>query len=201
MKKLIILLLASTLAFISCQKDDNNDDDKTATLLALLQLQNQSAQYAALKSSILEIEGYYYTGYFSSGNLVASTTSDLTISADSSGKTGSWTDVTSFGDTVRRIIEYDNTNNTLYYQQTPNGAFNKSKYGKIIWMDKTTECEGKESPCFYYCEIVFGKDTLAEVKADTTTANSATPKNSGSCGVASWNMAFPKTDTSSWQKK
>ncbi|MEM7180417.1 MAG: hypothetical protein AAF518_05865 [Spirochaetota bacterium] len=194
-KSLVAFLFVASLFVAGCSNTEENKDTENALLFGLVQ---QTNTISTLQSSRLEIEGYYYTGFFSSGTLSTAFSSNLVITSNLSTQTGSWSSVGSSSDGIFRIIEYDNSSNTLYYQNSSNSSFNASKYGKIVWTEKTTSCEsGQTAPCFYYCSVVFSADSLAAAKADTTSFDSSDPQNSG-CGSFAWSIAFTKSDNTAW---
>ena len=76
------------------------------------------------------------------------------------------------------ILEYDNINNYLFYKTSSTDEYNPDKFGKIVWTEPINNS-------FFYCTLVFGKDTLDEVKNDTAVADSSDPENSG-CNGFPW---------------
>ena len=121
----------------------------------------------------------------------------LTLSCDDDSEdgdleiSGSWTE--DYGNTtisndqflaplgLSNIVEYNNSNNTFYFQMSEDDLYSPNKFGRVVW----TEIEDDS---FYYCTIVYGKDTLAEAKADMTTADETDPA-SGGCGGFPWSQA------------
>ncbi len=93
---------------------------------------------------------------------------------------------TEFSPFTGYIISYDNNANVLYYQAKEDDPYNASKFGRIVWTEITLS-EGIES--FYYCMEVYGRDTLADARADTTTSDPTDP-GSGGCGGFSWTKLF-----------
>ena len=116
-------------------------------------------------SEDLQIKGYWVDGY--------STNHTITNS--------SWVTDGAFGYS-NIVSEYDNAANTLYYIQDSKSTYNAGKYGKIVWTEPVPE---DSHVIFYECIVAYGKDTLAEIKADTTTVDSSDPANGG-CGGFSW---------------
>lgn len=88
------------------------------------------------------------------------------------------------GTSVWTLHEFDNQSNVLYFQNPADAQYFPSKYGRTVW----TELQNNE---FYYCTIVFGKDTLDEAKNDATQADSTDPANGG-CGGFSWSKLTRK---------
>ena len=98
---------------------------------------------------------------------------------------GTWTSSFGGNETVTSyqwggvtVVEYDNGANWAVTQNAEDAEFNPGKFNKIVW----TEPEGGR---FYYCWVDFGKDTAAEAKASTNTADASDPETSG-CGGFPW---------------
>lgn len=81
------------------------------------------------------------------------------------------------------IVEFDNANNFAITQNTADDMFNPSKFNRIVW----TEPNDKGS--FFYCFVDFGKDTAAEAKQSTETADATDPANGG-CGGFAWTALY-----------
>ncbi len=79
------------------------------------------------------------------------------------------------------LIQYDNDSNTAILQWPADDPFSPSKFGRYQW----TEIE---NDVFYYCTVVFGKETAQEAIDDPATADSSDPANSGCGGEFAWSM-------------
>lgn len=225
--------LAATLCFVAilsanCQNANKSDESsKNATLLmAIVQTENlnvANARFNSLNSSLLAIQGYYNTGFYSNGTFTANT-SKLIVSAGTNG-VGTWASSTpttggTFGkcganatnsngtsggsDSFYRIIQFDNTTNTIILQTSTSCDFNtdfgdnRSTYSKmIVTALSTSGCENSATACFSYCEIVNGKTTLSEAINDTKTAD-ATLQTTTGCGGFGWNRALLRSDKTTW---
>lgn len=214
--------------FINCQNANSTDESaKNSSLLtSILQTQNleaANARYNSLNNSILSIQGYYDTGFYSSGTFIAGT-SKLVISAGLNG-VGSWASTTkapggTYGncgangtasngtsggsDSFYRIVQFNNSTNTLILQTSTSCDFNTSfsdnraTYSKIVFTNlSTTGCENNATACFSYCEIANGKSTLSAAVNDTATADSTLQKTTG-CGGFGWSRALLRTDNTTW---
>ena len=218
-KKFIGFVILFSIAFLNTNCHDNDNTKfpyKNSTLLL-------AYEYQRLSSSVLPIQGYYDTGYYSSGSFI-SNTPKLVISASTSG-IGTWAEAepttggtygkcnngatvsgngTSGGsDKFYRIISYSNSTNTLILQTSTSCDFNgfsdtRATYSKIIFTSLSTSgCESSATACFYYCEIASGKSSVALAQNDTTVANSSLTTTTG-CGGFSWSRALTRSNTTTW---
>ncbi len=225
--------LAATLCLVvilltNCHNAGSKDESakNTSLLTSIVQTQNleaANAKYNTLSNSILAIQGYYDTGFYSNGTFIAST-SKLIVSAGLNG-VGTWASSTptpggTYGrcganatdsngtsggaDSIYRIIQFNNSTNTLILQTSTscdfNTAFgdNRSTYSKmIVTALSTSGCENSAPACFSYCQITNGKATLAEAINDTKTANSALQTTTG-CDGFGWNRALLRRDNNTW---
>lgn len=198
MKNLLIkfiLVISMTLFLFNCQNDSNTVSKDTANAYLLAALV-KSSELDTYKNSFIEIQGYWQDGYYFGGSYTKNT--DPILITTESDTVGSWSAPSSYGNTIRRIIEFDDANNRLYYQESAYDSFSGSKYGRIDWTEITTSgCENSATKCFNYCLAVFGKNSLSEAKSDTTTSDSSDYKNSG-CGSAAWSHATYISNTESW---
>lgn len=166
------------LLAIGCQNHNTVSKSKynQAVLLGLVNAQN-------IQSQEIEIAGTWkqYTS-----NKVTSTYEVAYISSDLKG-IGNWNAFDPSGTSLNAysIVEFDNSTNTLYYSNSgsvyssTSGYVTAQKYGKIVW----TNIDNSQ---FYYCEIVYGKASLADAKASTTTADSSNL--STGCSNFSWTL-------------
>jgi len=142
----------------------------------------------------LEINGYYDDGFYFGGTFTA-LTDKVVINADGYG-TGSFDTIDPFYTSSKRIIEFSNSQNFLYYQNESAAFFNPNLYGKIVWTEKSsTYCPGQT--CLLYCTVLYDAATLADAKASTVTADPADPTNTG-CGGFAWNKLTLRTDNNTW---
>ena len=212
-----VILISITVLNTNCHDNDNSKFPyKNATLLL-------AYEYQRLSSSLLPIQGYYDTGYYSSGTFT-SNTPKLVVSASTSG-IGTWAEAepttggtygkcnngatvtgngTSGGsDKFYRIISYTSSTNTLILQTSTSCDFNgfsdtRATYSKIIFTSLTTSgCESSATSCFSYCEIAYGKTSVALAQNDTTVANSSLLTTTG-CGGSSWSRALTRSNTTTW---
>lgn len=225
--------LTATLYFavvllVNCQNANSNNESalKNSNLTSIIQSQNLEAantRYNTLNNSLLSIQGYYDTGFYSNGTFIAST-SKLIVSAGTNG-VGSWATSTpspggTYGrcganatdsngtsggaDNIYRIIQFNNSTNTLILQTSTSCDFNtsfgdnRSTYSKmIVTALSTSGCENNAPACFSYCQIANGKATLAEAINDTKSANSALQTTTG-CDGFGWNRALLRRDNNTW---
>lgn len=225
-KKIIVTLFTIAILLGNCQNISKTDDtDKNNALLAaIVQTQKLNTANASL-SSILPIQGYYDTGFYSSGTFTSSS-SKLVVSAGING-VGSWASATptssgTFGkcgagatasngtsggsDSFYRIIQFTNSTTylTLILQTSTscdwNTAFgdNRSTYSKMIATPLTTSgCENSATACFSYCEIASGKSSATIAINDTTTFDLTKTTTTG-CGGFGFSRALLRTDTTTW---
>ncbi len=221
--------LAATLYFVvflisNCQNASPSDEKelRNTRLATIVQTLNLEAVNTRL-NSLLAIQGFYDTGYYSGGTFFSST-GKLIVSAGLNG-VGTWaasipttegtygkcgagaTDSsgTSGGsDNFYRIIQFDNATNTLILQTSTscdwNTTFgdNRATYSKmIVTALTTTGCENNATACFSYCEIANGKSTISAAINDTATADSTLQKTTG-CGGYGWNRALLRADNVTW---
>ncbi|MCB1192317.1 MAG: hypothetical protein H7A23_26565 [Leptospiraceae bacterium] len=198
-------LLIST----NCQNNSDTVSKDTANTYLLAALL-QTNELQTFQNRLVELQGYWKTGYYASSTYTESGRIVVMTSPYDSGL-GSWSTTTSsssssIDDFFYRIVEIDNANNKLYYQQGQGnnnyyasfGTDYRGKYGRIDWTNTTTSgCENSASKCFYFCEAVIGKDSLSAAKSDTTTTDSSSPTSSG-CNGFGWSRALSTTDTTSW---
>jgi hypothetical protein len=222
----ILCYVAITLT--NCQNMNKADESEknNAILAALIQTQNlntANARYNTLYNSLLSIQGYYDTGFYSSGTF-SSGTSKLVISAGTNG-VGTWASASpttggTFGkcganatasngtsggsDSFYRIIQFNNTTNTLILQTSTSCDFNfttadnRATYSKmIVTALSTSGCENNATACFSYCEIASGKSSATEAINDTKTADSTLQKTTG-CNGFGWSRALLRTDINTW---
>jgi hypothetical protein len=222
------ILCYAVLLITNCQNASSSDDSakNNALLAAIVQTQSLNAANARLTSlnnSLLSIQGYYDTGFYSSGTFTSSS-GKLVVSAGTNG-VGSWASATpttsgTFGkcgagatasngtsggsDSFYRIISFNNSTNTLILQTSTscdwNTTFsdNRSTYSKmIVTALSTSGCENSATACFSYCEIASGKSSVAAVTNDTATADSSLQKTTG-CGGFGWSRALLRADTTTW---
>ncbi len=223
----IVVLFSIAIFNIKCQNVNDSDTSKkteqNSTLLLALTTQRLN-EANALYEKILTIQGFYDTGFYLNGNFSSNTTK-LLVSASTSG-TGTWAeaepttggtfgkcnngattagDGTSKGsDKFYRIISFNNSTNTLILQTSTSCDFNttfsdnRATYSKIIFTSLSSSgCESNATSCFYYCEIAYGKSSLALAQNDTTVANSSLTTSTG-CNGSSWSRALTRTNTTTW---
>lgn len=93
------------------------------------------------------------------------------------------------------ITEFDNETNHAITEQPTDDEYNPGKFSKIVW----TEVLGDS---FYYCTVVFGKDTAEEAANTEDTANRRDLNGEG-CGGFPWTKLIPAIEvhgtwTSEW---
>ncbi len=227
------ITLAATLCYVAilftnCQNTKPDDSAKNnALLVAIVQTQSlntANARLTSLNNSLLSIQGYYDTGYYSSGTFTSST-DKLVVSAGTNG-VGSWAASTpstggTFGkcgsgttagngltgggsDSFYRIIQFNNTTNTLILQTSTSCDFNTSfgdnraTYSKMIVTSLSTSgCENNATACFSYCQIASGKSSATAAINDTAVAD-ATKTTTTGCGGFGWNRALLRADITTW---
>lgn len=191
------------LALIACstEKQVSETDANNNLLVGLL------AGSALSTSFLLEYNGQWNAGYTydANGQMTGTPNGRLIIAtnADGSGSiiSGYNSNANYFGggDLTYRILSFDKSTRRLFYQNTPGGNnFAHSTFGRIDYTPVTTTgCELGASKCFYYCELVSGKATLAEVQASTLTSNATNYATNG-CGGFTFNRALARTENSTW---
>ncbi len=103
------LLVFSLLPFVTnCQNETNTVSKDTANAYLLAALV-KSGELDTYKNSFIELQGYWQDGFYVSSKYTKS--SDQLIVTTTSEGIGSWSGPSSFGNTIRRIIEIDNTKN------------------------------------------------------------------------------------------
>ena len=83
------------------------------------------------------------------------------------------------------IVGYDNDENVVYTQLPDDDMFNPSKFTKTVYTEP-------KNGSFYFCQVEFSLDSLAEAKASEATADDSDPENSGCGGTFPWTKATPK---------
>lgn len=167
--KAIILLFALSVINSACFETEKSDSDNSAIIAALVQ------------ANYFEVSGSWQIGYYSGG-------ADGGVYGTASVTNQSWVEP---GNQTLTIVEIDNTNRKLYYRASADDAFNPNKYGRIDWTAiHSNDCPASATRCFEYCQAVFGQDTLAEAKSDTTSTDSSALKTNG-CNGFGWNYAIP----------
>ncbi|PJZ47271.1 hypothetical protein [Leptospira brenneri] len=158
-------------------------------------------------SFLLEYNGQWNAGYTydSNGQMTGTPNGRLIIATNPDGSgsiiSGYNSNANYFGggDTTYRILSFDKATRRLYYQNTPGGNnFAHSTFGRIDYTAVTTSgCELGAGRCFYFCEAVSGKATLAEVQASTVTSNPTNYATNG-CGGYTFSRALSRTENSTW---
>lgn len=82
------------------------------------------------------------------------------------------------------IQDYDNQANVVYTQNSEEDMFNPEKFSKFVYTDI-------EDDSFYFCQVLFDADTLAEARASDATADDSDPAQAG-CGGFEWTLATRK---------
>ncbi|MCB1176777.1 MAG: hypothetical protein KDK36_04265 [Leptospiraceae bacterium] len=170
----LILLISVNCNLISNTSEDNLKNERT-NLQALVLGQQQTITSEA--ASLFSLNGTYSSF---TGNGTTSTTTTYIIAK--TGLSGVWLDDASTYSSCYLIVEF--TSGIIYTQNPSNyGACfasdsNKGKFNKILYFANTSK-----SNSYYYCSVAFGKASLSEAKADTTTAD-ATNITSGCNGFA-----------------
>ena len=80
------------------------------------------------------------------------------------------------------IVGYDNDANVVYTKIADDAMFNPGKYTKTVYTEP-------KNGSFYFCEVEFSLDTLADAKASTATADDSDPDNGGCGGMFAWTKA------------
>jgi hypothetical protein len=88
-------------------------------------------------------------------------------------------------ETEQQVIEFNNQDNVAVLQNPADDAFNPSKFAKVVWTEKS-------AGSFHYCIIDFGKDTAAQARTSTKTADAAALDTNG-CGGFSWTKLEPRS--------
>jgi hypothetical protein len=83
------------------------------------------------------------------------------------------------------IVGYDNDSNVVYTQLPDDDMFNPNKFTKTVYTEP-------EDGSFYFCQVEFSLDTLAEAKASDATADDSEPDEGGCGGMFPWTKATPK---------
>jgi hypothetical protein len=83
------------------------------------------------------------------------------------------------------IVGYDNDANVVYTQLPDDDMFNPSKFTKTVYTEP-------KSGSFYFCQVEFSLDTLADAQASEATADDSNPDESGCGGTFPWTKAIPK---------
>ncbi len=174
----LLLLPALSLLTAACELSSLEKEDAPVAMLAAL---SASFQAPALPQAPIELEinGEYGEDFDFDGH--ADMIHRIHASFHSSvGYTGTWNSETPFGNPERTVIEFDNATRTAYVDcpacWTPG-------ISRMQW----TVYNGD----IYYCEVVYGKATLLDAKADSTTTNPADPTVTGSCGFSYWSRLVP----------
>ena len=171
----VLGLAVSNCAQLGLNQKEANDKDMT-NLLAL----------AAVATEQLALNGNWNDNF--SNTHAISAQKNIATGATS----GSWVTKSTSSTTDATVVEFDNASKTVYTKTgvpswcTGQGTsfpscpcFDaKTCYNRNVW---TIDSTGT----YYYCQIVYNKPSLAEAKADTTTADSSNPSASG-CGSFSW---------------
>lgn len=197
---LSLILLAQIIA-CQTEKQVSESDANNNLLVGLL------AGSAVSTSFLLDYNGQWNAGfaYDASGQMTGTPNGRLIIATNPDGSgsiiSGFNSNANYFGggDTTYRILYFDKATRRLYYQNTPGGNnFANSTFGRIDYTAVTTSgCELGASKCFYFCEAVSGKATLAEVLASSVTSNSANYATNG-CGGFTFSRALSRTENSTW---
>lgn len=198
----VLVGLLFSFSFCQMEKQVSESEANQNLLVGLLAGQTLSTSF------LLEYNGQWNAGYTydANGNVTqASLTGRLIIATnpDGSGSIISGyeknADYFSGGDTTYRILSFDRATRRLYYQNTPgNNNFSNSTFGRIDYTPVTTSgCEFGASRCFYFCEAVSGKTTLAEVQSSTVTSNATNYATNG-CGGFTFSRTLSRTENSTW---
>ena len=83
------------------------------------------------------------------------------------------------------IQDYDNDENVVYTQNSEDDMFNPSKFSKYVYTDV-------EDDSFYFCQVLFDAETLADAQASDATADDSDPGETGCGGDFSWTQATRK---------
>ncbi|HYJ11883.1 MAG TPA: hypothetical protein VEX18_22820 [Polyangiaceae bacterium] len=83
------------------------------------------------------------------------------------------------------IQDYDNQANVVYTQNSENDMFNPDKFSKFVYTDI-------EDDSFYFCQVLFDADTLADAQASDATADDSDPAETGCGGTFAWTLATQK---------
>ncbi|TGL51460.1 hypothetical protein EHQ59_11220 [Leptospira kemamanensis] len=197
----VLIGLLFSFSFCQMEKQVSESEANQNLLVGLL------AGSAASTSFLLEYNGQWNVGYSydAEGKLTGTPTGRLIISTNSDGSGSIISSDTSgsSGDITYRILSFDKTKKQLFYQNTPgsnNNQFidNRSKYGRIDYSAVTSNgCELSSNRCFYFCEAVSGKTTLAEVLNSTVTSNTNNYATNG-CGGFTFSRALSRAENSTW---
>lgn len=201
---ILSLFLLGQIVACQTEKQVSESDANQKLLLGL-------AVGSALSTSfLLDYNGQWNAGYTynSSGQLTGTPTGRLIIATNPDGsgsiisgfeKNSDYLPAGVGGDTTYRILSFDRSTRRLYYQNTPgNNNYAKSTFGRIDYTPVTTSgCELGATKCFYFCEAISGKATLAEVQASTVTSNPSNYATNG-CGGYTFSRALARAENSTW---
>lgn len=171
-------LSALSLFAVACDLSSSKEESASMVLFTVLQVSAQVSRSPML-SADLEINGDYNEDiYFDGSTLI---THRIQAAYEPAvGYAGTWKSETPWGTVERTVIEFDNGSQTAYVDcpacWTPG-------ISRMVWTVYNDH--------LYYCEIVFGKSTLAEAKADPAAADPADPTVAGSCGFSYWSRLDP----------
>ena len=84
---------------------------------------------------------------------------------------------------TQTVVEFDNAANSAVTQNASDDMWNPSKFNKVVWTEPT-------NGAFYVCTVDFGKDTAADAKASTNSADDTDPGKSGCGGMFPWTRYF-----------
>lgn len=180
-----LLPLMALPLMVACpfqQKEDDTEKD----ILTLLALPEQMEINGNWKDGLTS----YPPGYWAKHNIGASKSLFGEVS-------GYWIEDSSeneFGGVVNGVVvDFSHQSKTAYTRTgVPSWCLNAGDcecytagacYNRNVW----TTSAGK----LYYCQIVYNKPTLAEAKADATTADASSPA-TGGCGFGSWTELKPR---------
>ena len=165
MYKLSLLSLSLVLLLAACGEDDANDTNNTNTDMAT-QADMPTQQDQGGEDMAPDAEP----------DLPAAPAIEVVGEWDDNF--GGMTTITATLWSADAIVEFDNAKNVALIQAAATDMYNPNKFARYVWTEPT---DGG----FYLCMEVFGKDTLAEAKADAATSDAADPDNAG-CGGFSW---------------
>lgn len=83
------------------------------------------------------------------------------------------------------IQDYDNQANVVYTQNSEDDMFNPDKFSKFVYTDI-------EDDSFYFCQVLFDADTLADAQASDATADDSDPAETGCGDSFPWTLATRK---------
>jgi hypothetical protein len=161
--KAFTLILAASVFLTSCFGTSSTNDSSNNAALLLASTMPSTEAFA--------LNGSWKDDYNTTHTINVSRT--FSISSGTISTTGTWND--GYDNSI--IVEFDNTGRYAYGQRPSTASYNASKFFKRVYTTYNNQT--------YYCEIIYGKATLADAKAATDTSSTTNPASTG-CGGFAW---------------